>query len=156
MTIPQSVQNYLNLVGVPYEVIKHAHTADSAHSAQTAHVPGDRLAKGTVLSDEQGYLIAVVPSTHRVDLGALHRHFNRPLGLATERELAGLFPDCEPGAIPPLGAAYGLDTILDQSLVGARDIYFEAGNHRELVHVSGSDFLRLMADTPRAKISHHA
>lgn len=155
MTIALSVQNYLSREGVHYEVIGHEHTADSAHSAQAAHVPGEQLAKGTVLIDEQGYLIAVVPATHRVDLGALHRHFNRPLGLATERELAGLFPDCEPGAVPPLGAAYGIDTILDESLVGAPDIYFEAGDHRELVHVSGKDFLKLMARTPRARISRH-
>ena len=156
MTIAVSVENYLSRAGVHYDVIGHARTADSAHSAQAAHVPGDQLAKGIVLKDEQGFLIAVVPASHRVDLGTLHRQLHRPLGLATEHELAGLFGDCEPGAIPALGAAYGIETILDESLASTRDIYFEAGDHRELVHVSGSDFLKLMADTPRAKISRHA
>lgn len=156
MTIAVSVQNYLSRAGVPYEVIGHVRTSDSAHSAQAAHVPGDQLAKGIVLKDDAGYVIAVVPTSHRVDLGALHRQLNRPLGLATEQELGGLFADCEPGAIPALGVAYGIDTILDESLVGARDVYFEAGDHRELVHVSGSDFLKLMAGASRARISRHA
>jgi len=51
------------------------------------------------------------------DLGAVHRQLNRELGLATDRELVELFKDCEPGALPPLGLAYGIDTILDESLV---------------------------------------
>ncbi len=156
MTIAESVQNYLVRAGVHYDVVRHVHTTDSAHSAQAAHVPGDRLAKGIVLKDEQGYVIAVVPASHRVDLGAVHRQLSRPLGLVTEQELAGIFQDCEPGAVPALGAAYGIETVLDDSLVGVHDIYFEAGNHRELVHVSGSDFLKLLADTPHGKISHHA
>lgn len=38
----------------------------------------------------------------------------------------------------------------------ASDIYFEAGDHQALVHVSGSEFLKLMANTLRGQISHHA
>lgn len=155
MPIAVTVQNYLIREGVPFDVIAHAHTLDSAHSAQAAHIPGDQLAKGIVLKDEQGYLIAVVPATHRLDLGAVRRELNRPLGLATEQELPGLFTDCEPGAIPPLGKAYGIGAILDESLVSARPVYFEVGDHQELVRVSGADFLKLMADAPRARISHH-
>ena len=156
MTIAISVQNYLAREGVPYGTILHELTRDSTHSAQAAHIPGDRLAKCVMLQDDKGYLMAVVPSTHKVDLGALHRQLNRNLGLATDRELFELFKDCEPGALPPLGCAYGIDTILDESLVDSPDVYFEAGDHRALVHTSGSDFLKLMANALRGQISHHA
>jgi len=44
----------------------------------------------------------------------------------------------------------------DQSLVDTPDVYFEAGDHQALVHVSGSEFLKLMANAPRGQISHHA
>ena len=98
-----------------------------------------------MLEDSQGYLMAVLPATHKVGLGAVRRHLNRMLGLAPGQELAGLFKDCEPGAIPPLGEAYGIETIVDESLIGSQDIYFEAGDHLALVHVTGNDFLRLMA-----------
>ena len=33
--------------------------------------------------------------------------------------------DCEPGAVPPLGAAYGLDVVVDDSLTDHSDVYFE-------------------------------
>jgi Ala-tRNA(Pro) deacylase len=155
MTIAASVKDYLSREGVRYEVITHDHTRDSNHSAQAAHIPGDQLAKCVMLEDSEGYLMAVLPATHKVDLGAVHRQLNRKLGLATDRELAHLFKDCEPGAVPPLGRAYGIDTIVDESLNGAQDVYFEAGDHEALVHVTGEDFLRLMADAPRGEISHH-
>jgi len=154
MTIATSVENYLSREGVQYDTVTHAHTRSSSQSAQAAHVPGDRLAKCVMLEDEMGYLMAVIPATHKVDLRAVRRELKRELGLATESELAALFTDCEPGAIPPLGEAYGIDTILDQSLADAPDVYFEAGDHLALVHVRGSDFLALMPKTPRGRISH--
>src|SRR5882724_11566181 len=155
MTIAATVQEHLSRESVRYEVISHEHTRDSSHSAQAAHIPGDQLAKCVILEDGEGYLMAVLPATHKVDLGAVHRQLNRKVGLATDREIADLFRDCEPGAIPPLGRAYGMKTILDVSMMGSHDIYFEAGDHVALIHVTGKDFLRLMADAPRGAISHH-
>ena len=59
-----------------------------------------------MLEDDKGFLMAVVPASHKVDLAAVRRQLNRELGLATHRELVELFKDCEPGALPPLGLAY--------------------------------------------------
>jgi Ala-tRNA(Pro) deacylase len=155
MSIAASVKDHLSREGVRYEVITHEHTRDSNHSAQAAHIPGDQLAKCVMLEDSEGYLMAVLPATHKVDLGAVHRQLNRRLGLATDHELADLFKDCEPGAVPPLGRAYGIETIVDESLDDAQDIYFEGGDHVALVHVTGKDFLRLTADALRGEFSHH-
>ena len=155
MTIAASVQKHLIHEGVNFELIEHSRTLDSTHAAQAAHVPGAQLAKGTLLKDDQGFVIAVVPATRKVDLGAMHRHLGRPLGLATEGEVESVFGDCEPGAVPPLGAAYGIDSVLDDSLMEAPDIYFEAGDHRGLVHVSGTEFRKLMTGVPHGDISRH-
>jgi len=154
MTVPTSVESYLVRQSVRYDVIPHAHTADSAHTAQAAHVPGDRLAKSVLLEDDGDYVLVVIPSTHRVDLGAVRRFLGRDLGLATEREIANLFGDCEPGAVPPLGPAFGLEAIVDERLWELDDVYFESGDHRGVVHVTGHDFQRLMADLPRGRFSH--
>ena len=127
--------------------------------------PGDGLARGQALefgvpgAERRYRRLAgglVVPATHHVDLGLLHRWLNRPFGLATEPELARLFEDCELGAIPPIGAAYGLETIFDDSLGERPDVYLEAGDHRTLIHVKGEDFVRLMAGTKHARISKPA
>ena len=154
MSIAASVERHLNQIGVKYDVIPHHHTSGSTYTAQAAHVSGDQLAKCVMLEDEVGYVMAVLPAAREVDLGALHRRLGRDLGLATESELVRLFVDCERGAIPPLGDVYGIDAIVDNSLVGQQDIYFESGDHCALVHVSGADFLTLMGDAPRDRISH--
>jgi len=154
MSIAASVERHLQQLGVKYDVIPHHHTSNSAYSAQAAHVPGNQLAKCVILEDDEGYVMAVLPATRKVNLGALHSRFGRDLEIAMEDELAELFVDCERGAMPPLGDAYGIDVVVDKSLVGNQDIYFESGDHCGLVHVSGADFLRLMGDAPRAAISY--
>jgi Ala-tRNA(Pro) deacylase len=78
---------------------------------------------------------------------------DRRLGLATEGELARLFADCEVGATPPVGPAYGLDVVVDDSLIERPDLYFEGGDHCTLIHVRGEDFSRLMAQARHARIS---
>jgi prolyl-tRNA editing enzyme YbaK/EbsC (Cys-tRNA(Pro) deacylase) len=45
MTIATSVQDCLAREGVHYDMIAHERTRDSNHTAQAAHIPGDRLAK---------------------------------------------------------------------------------------------------------------
>ena len=108
MAISRSLKNYLEEQGVQYDVVRHVHTESSMHTAAAAHVPGDRLAKSVLVVDEEGCLLVVVPSSHRVQLGELDRQLERNLGLATEDELRELFKDCKIGAIPPVGAAYGI------------------------------------------------
>ena len=152
MSIAAKVQTCLSLSGVPYDIVEHPRTSNSTHTAQAAHVPGARVAKSVVLEDGDKYLMAVVPATDHVDLGALHRRLGRAIGLATEEEVAKVFADCEPGAVPPFGQVYGIETILDEAFVDAEEVYFEGGDHRALVHVNGSDFLKLMHDVPLARI----
>lgn len=155
MKIANTVQETLDKCGGDYEVIPHRPTSSCMQTAAAAHVVGDRLAKSVILEDEAGYVMAVLPATHRVDLGTLHRQLNRKLGLATEGELTQLFADCDIGAIPPLGPAYGMETILETSLLEQPDIYFEAGNHRDIIHLSRDRFLGLLKEADERHFSHH-
>jgi hypothetical protein len=75
------------------------------------------------------------------------------LELARERELERLFPDCVLGAVPAMGAPFGIATILDKSLEGSHEIFFEAGDHETLVRMSGRDFFELQGDASRAEIA---
>lgn len=148
MAIAITLKEYLADAGVSYEILKHSPTRDSTQTAAIAHIPGEHLAKAVMLEDEDGrYLLAIIPSNQHVDLGELHRQFHILLGLATEAELDKVFDDCEPGAVPPVGEAYGIDVMLDNSLEECPDVYFEGGDHVHLVHLNGKDFRQLM---PRA------
>jgi Ala-tRNA(Pro) deacylase len=156
MSISVAVQNSILREAVHYDVVRHSWSNSSSHTAQLAHVPGDRLAKPVLLEDEAGFVMAVIPATHRVDLGVVGRMMKRKLGLASESELGDIFPDCEVGAIPPIGPAYGIATVVDEKLLASDDVYFEAGDHCDVLHVSGDDFRKLMSGARVGRFSHHA
>ncbi len=144
MAIAYTLQEYLNDNNVDYDVVEHAPTVRSMETAQAAHIPGNQLAKSVVLKDDLDYLMAVIPSTYRVILNDLDREFGGHFNLVNEDELENIFTDCEPGAIPPIGQAYFIDTVIDKKLIDNPDIYFEAGDHASLIHISGESFKKLV------------
>ena len=137
-----------------HETVTHEHSESSLRSAAAAHLPGDKLVKSVLLKDGDGYLLAVLPASRRLHLSLLHRRLNRHVGLATEAELADLFPDCDLGAVPPTGLMYGIDTVVDDSLLAQPDVFLEAGDHEHLIHVSQQDFRRLMGDATHSDFSY--
>ena len=155
MTVANTLKSHLENQGVRFESVPHPRTYSASHTAQMAHVPGDSVAKAVVIHHEEGYVLAVVPASHRIDLSTLQEVVDRRIGLASESDLDRLFPDCDQGAAPPVGAAYGVPTVLDTSLENREEVWFEGGDHRTLLKVSGADFDRLMQDARRASFSHH-
>lgn len=155
MAIAITLEKYLQKQGVEYDIMAHPRSYTSMDTAQVSHVSGDHLAKSVLLRDGHGYLVAVVPATHRIDLASLERLLERPLQLATETEIGALFGDCDFGAIPPCGTAYGLETVVDDALIRQREVWFEAGDHEELIRVDGVQFDALMGAAEHGRISQH-
>jgi Ala-tRNA(Pro) deacylase len=155
MTIASTLQRHLAGLGVAYEVRSHPLTGSSSETAQSAHISGNRVAKTVVLRDGGGYLLAVLPASHHLSLEMLQAWLGRPVALASEQESGKLFPDCDLGAIPPTGDAYGLDVVLEESLAGLEQVYFEGGDHQTLVKVGGEEFRRLMSGARHGRFSTH-
>ncbi len=155
MAIALTLKQYLEHCNIDYDVVRHKPTSNSMDTAAVAHVPGDRLIKSVILKDDTGFLMAVLPSTYHVKLGALDRQLRRHLGLVTEDELGELFSDCELGAIPPVGNAYHVDTIIDKRVMDHSDIYFEAGDHTQLIRMNSESFKRLMVDATQGEFTQH-
>ncbi|SAK45095.1 aminoacyl-tRNA deacylase [Caballeronia ptereochthonis] len=153
MSMSATLQDCLRSKGSQYEIVRHPYSHSSAESAAAAHVPGDRLAKTVLFEDEQGYVAAVLPSTYAVRLSELWTRTGRHLMLAKEPDLRELFKDCDAGALPPVCTAYGMQTYLDESLAQQPDIYFEAGDHEQLIHMGTDQFLHLMDQAERARFA---
>ncbi|MDW4550847.1 YbaK/EbsC family protein [Defluviimonas sp. D31] len=156
MTIAKRLKAHLDGKGIPYETVTHPRTATASESAEAAHIPGDKLAKSVAIHLEDGHVLAVVPSSHRVDLSTLQGILDRRLGLASETEVKEIFDDCDVGAAPPVGAAYGVPVVIDESLAGLDRVWFEGGDHRTLIAVRGADFDALMKDARRAEFGYRS
>ena len=150
MGVAMTLQEYLDDNYISYDVIKHKKTNCSSMTAKASHIPGANLAKGVVLKWDDGYFLAIIPTTCHVDLDKVEDIVKSPVSLATEEEASRLFPDCQEGAVPALPIAYGLPALVDDQLSSCNDIYFEGGDHRSVVHLSCEQFDRLMCDVPHA------
>ncbi|NNF97642.1 MAG: aminoacyl-tRNA deacylase, partial [Halobacteria archaeon] len=80
MAIAITLQEYLDKSGIDYDILPHAHTETSLDTAQTTHIPPQQVAKSVILEDEDGYLMAVIPASHHIELGQLSRQLERRLG----------------------------------------------------------------------------
>ena len=127
-----------------------AHTGDGAAPS----IPADRLARTVLLEDDKGYLAAVIPASHHLKLAELREQTGRTLTYAHAEGVREVFRDCDQRALPPVGMAYGTLTWIDDSLLTHDDVYFEAGDRDELVHMNVDDFAQLMSEARRGHFAH--
>ena len=145
MSIPTRLSSYLEERGVRYEVCAHQRSRTSAQTARTANVVPHELAKSVIVEDDAGCVMAVVPADRKVKLGELSRMLGRKhLRLADEHRIAELFTDCGQGAVPALGMAWGVETVVDDELEANPVVYVEGGDHERLLRMSHDQFHALM------------
>jgi len=144
MAILGRLESLLDETGVSYTHHVHASVYTAKEVAALEHLPQHRFAKAVVIKDEDAFVMAVLPADYVVDMQELRAALGiKHARLATEKELGELFPDCELGAMPPLGDLYGLPTYVESSLADEKRIAFNAGTHRDVVYLSLRDFQRL-------------
>ena len=153
MGVAKAVKGYLLSHDIDYDLIEHDPTMTASEAASASHISPGKVAKGVLIKGEDGYLVAVVPANRRILLDELEACMQEAVNIATEEEAAGVLTDCSRGAIPPVGDPYGLDVIVDYSLDMLGDVYFEAGDHRTLVHVTDDQFARMTEDALHGSFS---
>lgn len=144
MTMPLRLESHLKAARVSYSPVKHVHTSGSQYSAMVMHVPGKQVAKTVVLRSEKGNLLAVLPAPFHVNFEKLSSIVGSPVALLDEKECNKLFPDCEPGAVPPFGELYDLPVYLDDALAEDPEIVFNVGTHSDSIRMGNAEFVRLV------------
>ncbi len=145
MPILAKLREYLDNNHVRYEVMSHRQAFTAQEIAAAEHVSGREVAKVVMVRSGQEFLMIVLPAPYRVDLKRAAAVLGKPdLALATEEEFAGLFPQCEPGAMPPFGNLYHLPVYVDERLAKDETIVFNAGNHTQTVRMAYADFARMV------------
>lgn len=145
MNMLQRCQRYLKQHGIRYSHSIHSPAYTARETASAERMPSHSLAKVVVYAGDNGYGMLILPADYMADL----REVCRLLGLAevrlaTESELAELFPDCEIGAMPPFGNLFQMPVLVDECIATGQFIAFNAGTHRDVIHMSVSDFHNLV------------
>jgi len=125
---------------VRYTTTEFAGAQNEMFSNGNEKINPTQIAKAIVLKDLRGMLMAVLPGPNSLDINAINRQLHRNLREADSNDYQTVFADCTPGILPPLGEAYGFETVIDDGLLDQDLIYFVSGNSNELVRISGYDF----------------
>lgn len=141
MAVTATVQEFLRRANIPYSVYPHVPAYTAADEAEVLAIPKRDWAKVVVCFADGEPIQAVVPANHGVDLERLQAVAGtKTIRLAREDELEWLFPDCELGAMPPLGPMYRQDVFVDKTLAAEDEIVFNAGTHADAVAMRYADF----------------
>ena len=148
MQLSNQLQRFLDSHQVKYAVSSHPTAFTAREVAFVEHLPAREVAKLVVVFGDGNYHMIVIPASRLVDFQEVRHTLGLSQArLATEDELAKLFPDCELGAMPPIGALYNLPVYLDSSLLDEDMIAFNAGTHRTVIHMRTEDYRALVKPT---------
>jgi Ala-tRNA(Pro) deacylase len=120
--------------GAHFEVIHHRTASSGLQEAAVLGMTAGDVVKAVVIRTCDGAALAVLPANRRLDMdlvrAATGDHRAR---LATEEEIEGALPDCELGAIPPLGSVLHAPVFVDPEVLAHPVVAFAAGRQTESV-----------------------
>jgi len=140
-----TIHQFLRAAHVPYSVMPHRLAFAAQEEAAATHVPGREWAKVVICFIDGEPVEAVVPAPAIVNLERLlDLAGGNAIRLANEDDLQRLFPDCEIGAMPPLGPLYRQTVFVDAALAAEPEIVFNAGTHRDAIAMRWNDFVKMV------------
>jgi Ala-tRNA(Pro) deacylase len=140
MAIAHGVSEFLRQNRIPYELFWHQRAPTGWRAAQETGLPADEVVKAVVLDTAGQLFMVLIPANAMLDMRAVRELVGADVKLADPDKFEPLFADCVPGPVPVTGPAYGFATLLDDRLARAEDVYFDAGDQEEMIHVKGSTF----------------
>jgi len=153
MALARSVDGHLARQSVAMEVVRHPRTKTLQQAVRVAGVDPRHVARAVLVEGGGRTLMAVLPLSYVLDFAALEILLAAPPQLLPAERAAPWFPDCEPGCVPPLPAAYGLEAVFDRALFALDHVVLEAGSRSALVRLDAVNFARLAGDATRASIA---
>jgi len=139
------IKEILQRRGVAYEERHHPEVFTAQEVAQAERISGHRLAKVVVVLADARPVELIVPASRRIVLERARGLLGaREVRLASEAEMAKLFADCEPGAIPPLCHWKDVEVLMDATMQVEGDLFFQAGTHQDIIRLKFEDWFHLV------------
>jgi prolyl-tRNA editing enzyme YbaK/EbsC (Cys-tRNA(Pro) deacylase) len=139
------LENYLNKLGISFQIIKYEKPVMSARNAEE-HTDGI-VAKSIILICNNKPLLCFLLGKNMVDLDKIKKYFNcNEVRLAKAKEVKEI-TGYDIGSVPPVGLKQKIRTIVDKSIIELNDnqiIYCGGGSHYHLLRISKKDLLKIM------------
>lgn len=139
------LKNFLDQENVPYAIINHPAAFTAQEVAESAHIPGEEMAKTVIVNIDGKQAMIVLPAPDKIDFELLGSALGaKKVTLVKEKEFMPQFSECETGTMPPFGNLYKMDVFVEEALSHDERIAFNAGSHHELIELAYDDFEHLV------------
>lgn len=153
MAISRKLQEYLSKQDISFQTVSHFYSNSSIGSAVATSIPPKNIAKAVLLVDHDGHrLMVVLPADQKISMLSINEKLNARFELLKENDVFDLFMDCAQGAVPPVGDAFNMSMVCDDSLDLLDNVYIEAGDYETLLRLTHKDFENIMSSSKHLKI----
>ncbi len=154
MAIPKRLKDLFERSGIEFDVEKHKELFTAQEVAASGHITGYEFAKVVMLKCDGEIVMAVIPAPHVVSMEKFKKLGYKSVKLALEEDFKDLFPDCDIGAMPPLGNIYEIPFYVDEFFKNEDEIVFNSGSHTDTVKIKREDYDRLVGQEVYLDISN--
>ena len=153
MPIAVKLGQFLSRQNIFVREIHHERVNSLMSAVNQTRVPAEVTLKSELLIDVKGAVMAVLPLPASLDIDAVNQVMGRNFQALTLAQSDRLYTDCESGAHPPVGAAYGIPVIVDESLLEQDLFYIQSGCNTTLLQMDGRAFRSSIAGAVKGEIA---
>jgi HD-like signal output (HDOD) protein/prolyl-tRNA editing enzyme YbaK/EbsC (Cys-tRNA(Pro) deacylase) len=143
MSLSNPVTTYLHRNDVEFKTIEHEPVDSLQQAVLQAGIRPEMVARAVLLGDEQGVLLAVLPLANAINFAQLFELLQRQLEPVERGAAHHVFQGCELGTVPPLAIPFGIQAVIDESLLEQEIVYMEPGSKSVLLRLNGEFFRHL-------------
>ena len=133
------ITNFLEKENVDYTI-----WPDALHHIPTLDYHHDEFIKANLVRIDKTCSIVVTKILQEIDLNDLRQFCHRgQVQELADDEIRLLFPGCDPTALPPLGAIFGLSVFCSEKILEKDTVCFNAGSHEHIIRMPTEDFIRI-------------
>lgn len=146
MPIAPRLERFLNLKGIACRKLEIESVPDFDSAAAALGRSPDEFIRASLLIDIDGPLMVVHGYNTTIDLELVQGVTGRRLQPLTARQASRLFPDCDPGFIPPVGACYDVPVLVDEDVSGFPRAVMATGADNTLLEMDRTSLARILGN----------
>lgn len=154
MPVATRLSQYIHQKGIECQPIHHARSGHYGQAIEAANAVSELCLKAVVLIDRRGPAMAVIPFLADLDVDKLNSLLDRQFQIVPEQQAGKIFKDCEPGAIPALGMAYGMPVLLDADVLDFDHCFMQSGCFSTLLRLPKHALATAMQGAIKVRVSN--
>ena len=146
MPIAPKLQRFLSVKGIPFRELATGPAANFDAAVSASGRSPDEFVRVSLLIDINGPLMVVHGYNSSIDPELVRQVTGRRLQPLTAQQASRLFLDCDPGFVPPVGAAYDVPVLVDNDILGYSRVVMAGGLENTMLEMDRTSLARVLAD----------